>query len=41
MVSVSDLGRGTLDTLQEAADLLWRAYPSASAGELKARSKQG
>ena len=40
MVTVSDLGLGTLDTLQEAADLLCRAYPSASAGELKARSKQ-
>jgi hypothetical protein len=40
MVTVSDLGQGTLDTLQEAADLLCRAYPSASAGELKARSKQ-
>jgi hypothetical protein len=40
MVTVSDLGQGTLDTLQEAADLLCRAYPTASAGELKARSKQ-
>ncbi len=40
IVTVSDLGQGTLDTLQEAADLLCRAYPSASAAELKARSKQ-
>jgi len=40
MVTVSDLGQGALDTLQEAADLLCRAYPSASAGELRARSKQ-
>jgi hypothetical protein len=40
MVTVSDLGAGTLDTLQEAADLLCRAYPSASAGELRARAKR-
>ena len=40
MVTISDLGPGTLDTLQEAADLLCRAYPSAAAGELKARTKQ-
>jgi transcriptional regulator with XRE-family HTH domain len=32
MVTISDLGQGTLDTLQEAADLLCRAYPTASAG---------
>jgi hypothetical protein len=40
MVSVSDLGQGTVETLQEAAELLCRAYPSASAGELRARTKQ-
>jgi hypothetical protein len=40
MVMVSDLGQGTIDTLQEAADLLCRAYPSASAPELRARTKQ-
>jgi hypothetical protein len=40
MVMVSDLGQGTIDTLQEAADLLCRAYPSASASELRARTKQ-
>jgi transcriptional regulator with XRE-family HTH domain len=40
MVSVSDIGQGTLDTLQEAAELLCRAYPSASAGELRTRTKQ-
>jgi hypothetical protein len=40
MVSVSDIGQGTLDTLQEAAELLCRAYPSASAPELRARTKQ-
>jgi hypothetical protein len=40
LVSASDLGQGTLDTLQEAADLLCRAYPSASAVQLRARTKQ-
>ena len=40
MVSASDIGQGALDTLQEAAELLCRAYPSASAAELRARSKQ-
>ena len=40
MVTVSDLGQGTIDTLQEAAELLCRAYPSASAAELRARTKQ-
>ena len=40
IVSVSDIGQGTLDTLQEAAELLCRAYPSASAAELRARTKQ-
>jgi transcriptional regulator with XRE-family HTH domain len=40
MVTASDLGHGTLDTLQEAADLLCRAYPSALAAELLARTKQ-
>jgi len=40
MVTISDLGQGTIDTLQEAADLLCRAYPSASASELQARTKQ-
>jgi len=40
MVSLSDIGQGTLDTLQEAAELLCRAYPSASAAELRARTKQ-
>jgi transcriptional regulator with XRE-family HTH domain len=38
VVTVSDLGQGTLDTLQEAADLLCRAYPSAPAAELRART---
>jgi tetratricopeptide (TPR) repeat protein len=40
MVTVSDLGQGTIDTLQEAAELLCRAYPSASAPELRVRTKQ-
>jgi hypothetical protein len=40
MVTCSDLGQGTTDTLQEAAELLCRAYPSASAPELRARTKQ-
>jgi tetratricopeptide (TPR) repeat protein len=40
VVTVSDLGQGTLDTLQEAADLLCRAYPSAPVAELRARTKQ-
>jgi transcriptional regulator with XRE-family HTH domain len=40
MIAVSDLGQGTLDTLQEAAELLCRAYPSAPAGELRARTRQ-
>ena len=40
MVTASDLGHGTLDTLQEASDLLCRAYPSALAAELLARTKQ-
>jgi tetratricopeptide (TPR) repeat protein len=40
MVTVSDLGQGTIDTLQEAAELLCRAYPSASASELRVRTKQ-
>ena len=40
MVTSSDLGQGTLDALQEAAELLCRAYPSTSAGELRARTKQ-
>jgi tetratricopeptide (TPR) repeat protein len=40
MVTVSDLGQGTTDTLQEAAELLCRAYPSAAASELQIRTKQ-
>lgn len=40
MVTASDLGHGTLDTLQEAADLLCRAYPSAPATQLRQRTKQ-
>lgn len=40
MVTVSDLGQGTTDTLQEAAELLCRAYPSAAASELQVRTKQ-
>ena len=40
MVTVSDIGQGMLDTLQEAAELLCRAYPSASAAALRARTKQ-
>ena len=40
MVTVSDLGQGTIDTLQEAAELLCRAYPSASPAELRTRTKQ-
>jgi hypothetical protein len=39
MVTSSDLDQGTLDALQEAAELLCRAYPSVSAGELRARTK--
>jgi transcriptional regulator with XRE-family HTH domain len=40
MVTMSDLGQGTIETLQEAAELLCRAYPSASASELRVRTKQ-
>ena len=40
MITSSDLGQGTLDALQEAAELLCRAYPSASARELRVRTKQ-
>jgi hypothetical protein len=40
MVTLSDLGQGTIDTLQEATGLLCRAYPSAPATELRARTKQ-
>jgi len=40
MVTSPDIGQGTLDALQQAAGLLCRAYPSASAGELRARTKQ-
>jgi hypothetical protein len=35
MVTVSDVGEGTAEALQEAADLLCRAYPSAPAEELR------
>ena len=40
MVTVSDLGHGTIDTLGKAAELLCRAYPSASASDLRTRTKQ-
>lgn len=40
MVTVSDLSQGTIETLQEAAELLCRAYPSAAASELRTRTKQ-
>ena len=40
MVTVSDLSQSTTGTLQEAAELLCRAYPSASATELRTRTKQ-
>jgi hypothetical protein len=40
MVTISDLGQGTAEMLQEAAELFFRAYPSAAAGELRARTKQ-
>src|SRR6516164_2492776 len=30
MVTVTDLGQGTVEMLQEAAELLCRAYPSAA-----------
>jgi hypothetical protein len=40
MVTVTDLGQGTVEMLQEAAELLCRAYPSAAAGDLRARTKQ-
>ena len=40
MVTISDLGQGTVEMLQEAAELLSRAYPSASAGDLRTRTKQ-
>jgi tetratricopeptide (TPR) repeat protein len=40
MVTMSDLGQGTIEPLQEAAELLCRAYPSASASELRVRTKQ-
>jgi transcriptional regulator with XRE-family HTH domain len=40
MVTASDLGQGALDALQEAAELLCRAYPSAPAAELRTRAMQ-
>jgi len=40
MITISDLGHSTIDTLQEAAELLCRAYPSASASDLRTRTKQ-
>jgi transcriptional regulator with XRE-family HTH domain len=40
MVTVSDIGEGTAGALQEAADLRCRAYPSAPAEELRARTRQ-
>ncbi|MGN6172306.1 MAG: hypothetical protein ACTHPS_05070, partial [Streptosporangiaceae bacterium] len=40
MVTVSDIGEGTAEALQEAADLLCRAYPSAPAEELRVRTRQ-
>jgi hypothetical protein len=40
MVRVSDIGEGTAEALQEVADLLCRAYPSAPAEELRVRTRQ-
>ena len=40
MVTITDLGQGTVEMLQEAAELLCRAYPSAAAGDLRTRTKQ-
>lgn len=40
MAEASDIGSGALEALEEAADLLCRAYPSAPALELRKRTKQ-
>jgi hypothetical protein len=40
MADVSDIGSGTVEAVQEAVELLCRAYPSSSALTLRDRSKQ-
>jgi tetratricopeptide (TPR) repeat protein len=40
MTEISNIGPGTLETIEEAADLLCRAYPSASPVLLRDRTKQ-
>lgn len=40
MADASDIGPGTLDVLEEAVDLLCRAYPSTPAATLRDRTKQ-
>lgn len=40
MAGSSDVGPGTIEALNEAAELLCRAYPSTSAATLRDRSKQ-
>jgi tetratricopeptide (TPR) repeat protein len=40
MADVSDIGLGTVEAVQEAVELLCRAYPSTSAATLRDRSKQ-
>lgn len=40
MADASDIGPGTLETIEEAVELLCRAYPSTPAAILKERTKQ-
>jgi tetratricopeptide (TPR) repeat protein len=40
MAEVSDIGAGTIEALNETADLLCRAYPATSAGTLRDRTKR-
>lgn len=40
MADVSDIGPGTVEAVQEAVELLCRAYPTTSASSLRDRSKQ-
>jgi tetratricopeptide (TPR) repeat protein len=40
MADVSDIGPGTVEAVQEAVELLCRAYPATSASTLRDRSKQ-
>jgi tetratricopeptide (TPR) repeat protein len=40
MADVSDIGPGTVEAVQEAVELLCRAYPSTTAASLRERTKQ-